>query len=165
MVKGVKFFTCRVAGAVALVSAASASADTYRYITKDEDNAAIFLDESTVVRHGDVVSYWIMSIDGTYLRGGTPRYAYYLMHQTIDCAGQIMRPTEMSVYAATGVRITSDSRGAEAGPIEPGTIEQQLYDLLCRGVETQSLARMEAETPLQFARRFRTESLKYLRRK
>jgi hypothetical protein len=132
-----------------------AKADVYRYVTKDDDGDAIFLDETTVVRVGARVDYWVLNIESTYLRGVAAKSAYYLTRQSVNCDTQTMRSTDMSIYGVTGKRLASDSAGNEESSIEPGTIEQSFFQILCMNEASTGAARSKAATPLEAVRAFR----------
>ena len=142
-----------------LSTAPSAHADTYRYLSKDDDGAATFIDETTINRNGDTTTVWLLTITGEYLRGRTPLVAYYLIQQSLNCRTQRIRPAAMSTFSENGTRVHTDDAGAEEGPIEPGTIEQDIFKIACQQKKA-AAGSFKAGSPHTLAREFRNDVLK-----
>lgn len=144
-------FAWAVIGTSILLSAAPVAAGSYRYITRT-GNDAVFLDEQSINRSSTSVAYWIIQAAEV----PTAKYSYYLMRQTIDCARQRTRPTDMSVYNVAGNRIASDSTGGDEGNIEPGTIDHTLYMAVCRdSIDEHPL--LDAASPFELVAHWRRE--------
>lgn len=124
-------------------------ADAYRYVARVDDDA-VFIDQQSIAKHGSIVSYWIVQISGR----PNQAYGHYLMRQTINCATRRMRPTDMSVYDVHGVATADDSKGSEEAFIEPGTVEQALFNDLCLG-KYNGPGSLEAATPFALAQDWR----------
>lgn len=133
-------------------------ADTYRFIARDDDDAAVFINETSVNRVAEHVTVWMLALTGKYLKGDTPPAAYYLLQNSFDCRAQRVRPTAMSIFDAQGVRVHSDEKGAEEGVVEPGTIDQDVYKLVCKGIAPANKT-FEAMSPHILAREFRRDLL------
>jgi hypothetical protein len=135
-------------------AAGPAAADNYRFISRSDAQSAVLLDESSVVRTGNTVAYWIIDLDGNYLHSRPSKYAYYLRRDVMDCDGQMLRSTAISFYDPSGNRIVADEKGDETSSIEPGTLEQFLYNTVCRNSPTTD-ALLDAQSPLSLAQKFR----------
>ncbi len=158
------FLTAVVSIGILAVYSPSAHADSYRYLSKDEGGSATFINLTTINRIGKSVSVWLLTITGGYLRGGSPKPAYYLMQQSLNCTKQRIRPAAMSTYTETGTRIASDDVGGEEGVIEPGTIDQDILKIAC--LKKVSMTRsFEADSPHTLAKEFRADVLKLARQK
>lgn len=152
-------FKVIAAGCATIMTSSAASADTYRYLSKDDEGSATFIDETTLNRNGDIASVWLLTLAGKYLAGGSPKPAYYLLQQSLNCRTQRIRPSAMSTYDERGVRLASDDAGGEEGSIEPGTIEQDVFKIACLRQKT-AAGRFQAESPHRLAREFRADLLK-----
>ncbi len=140
-----------------LLLSSPASADTYRYLSKDGDGAVTFINESSINRVKNTVTVWTLTITGEYMKGDSPKTAYYLMQQSFQCRTQRFRAIEMSAYGPAGSPISSDDQGSADGAIEPGTIEQDLYKRVC--LNKRNNGTFEGKTPLSVATEFRNDVL------
>ena len=122
-----KRFIALSAVSLCVLATSAAHADTYRFLSKDDEGAASFINETSINRVGDGTTVWSLTITGEYMNGGVPELAYYLMQHSLNCRTQRIRPAAMSTYTATGERVHSDDKGDVEGPVEPGTIEWDIY--------------------------------------
>ena len=135
--------------------ASPAMADTYRYLARDEDNNAVFLDDGSIVRDERFGSAWVIVISAPYLANRPAKYAYYLLKQDIDCVRQTLRPAGMSVYDAAGRRLEEDTKGGKAGSIEPGGMERSIFDVVCRGDLSHAPSVVNQGSPIEMVRQFK----------
>lgn len=151
----------KILGLVACAAAAfvpPAFGDTYRFLSRDDEGAATFIDESSINRVADTVTIWTLTITGDFMKGRTPKVAYYLMHNSFNCRTQRFRAAAMSTYNNVGTPVVSDESGTGEGPIEPGTIEQELYKQVCLKERSKN-GSFEGKSPFAVATDFRNEVL------
>ena len=144
--------------AVTLTAASPASADSFQFLSKDDKGGAVFLDLDTVTREAAKVRAWLVVVNGQYLAGKPTNSAYHTIQYEIGCDNHRNRPTAMSVYGVEGELLIADTVGGEEGEIELGTIEQIVFQLLCRGPEGQPKL-VKADSPLSLAQGFRAANL------
>lgn len=156
MIKSARFDRTIHGGAIfaAALCTTPAYADTYLFLGKSDDNAATFLDLTTMTKSDNQANVWLVTLTGDFLRDRPARIAYYVIRQSFRCKEQLSRPTGMSVYAASGTRLTTDDKGDQEGPVEPGTLEQDAWKIVCGGVSFTQQA-FEAGSPLALAQKFK----------
>jgi hypothetical protein len=121
-------FKTLVVAAALWATASAASAATYRYVGAS-GSGALFIDADTLKADGDHRVFW--SSFFLFANGAeTPRTAYVLTHDEVDCAGNQSRHLEGQTYDEAGKAVTA-LPAAIWLPTVPGSTGALTQEIAC----------------------------------
>jgi hypothetical protein len=101
----------------------------------------VYVDLTRVERDGNLVTIWQL-IDYKWMQGnyvGTPRFLSTMVRKQFDCASQRVRWlsfTEYYGHMATGVATMGYVATDHWQKVEPRTLNQALWEIVCENSET-----------------------------
>lgn len=102
------------------------------YITSSSDgNSQFFIDDSSIVRRGNIVDYWQQAIDRVPYKGVMK---VGKTHNSVNCQNRIFRVSRMVAYDSAEKQLLDVNLTEKDYPpqeIVPGTALDQIYKTLC----------------------------------
>ena len=109
----------------------------------------VYFDPKTIRRDGDLVTLWQLT-DYIWMQGNAPFGAFMMdphrflstkTHKEFDCAHnsvRVLASSEFSQHMGTGIQNAVAVSQGYGQPVEPGSINQALWEVACAGTNPSS---------------------------
>ena len=100
----------------------------------DAGAAELFVDPSTVVRSGEMVTMWSVNALKTPGSANGTAYVSLKRQDEFDCAGSRMRGLQISAYPqpmGEGTAVLTEKGSGAWTPVAPGSISEALWKVAC----------------------------------